>query len=414
MKKLLLLFLVSAFLVVTALSAEITFWKFTDTYADPTIQRFVDLWNEENPDKKVVFETFPWGDYTGTKLTTAFATGEGPDVFFISPGDFLRYVNTGIALPLSKYLTEDIIADFLPETIEAVTVGGEIYALPLEMEPVAIFYNKAAFEEKGISQPQDWAELKEAAAKLKTADRYGIIVEVAPGYYQNFTWYPFLWTAGGDVVDENWEKSAFESEGAIAALDLWGSFVKEGLAPSSLPAGANDIGMFGNGLADMIVCGFWGVKQLQTQFPEFDFGVFPIPPYEKGGESISVYGGWKMMLNAKGKNTDIAAEFARWLVAEQIDFPLDWCTVTNSKFSPRYSVLEAGNEFYNTPPNDVFLEILKTSKSEPTFTPEMVKAVSDAIQAVMFAGMDPKAAAKGASAAINAYLSRYTGGVPGK
>jgi multiple sugar transport system substrate-binding protein len=44
----------------------------------------------------------------------------------------------------------------------------------------------------------------------------------------------------------------------------------------------------------------------------------------------------------------------------------------------------------------------------------MVKAVSDAIQAVMFAGMDPKAAAKGASAAINAYLSRYTGGVPGK
>jgi multiple sugar transport system substrate-binding protein len=99
-------------------------------------------------------------------------------------------------------LTEDIIADFLPETIEAVTVGGEIYALPLEMEPVAIFYNKAAFEEKGISQPQDWAELKEAAAKLKTADRYGIIVEVAPGYYQNFTWYPFLWTAGGDVVDE--------------------------------------------------------------------------------------------------------------------------------------------------------------------------------------------------------------------
>jgi len=186
-KKFLLLFLVSALLVVTAVSAEITFWKFTDTYADATIQRFVDLWNEENPDKKVVFETFPWGDYTGTKLTTAFATGKGPDVFFISPGDFLRYVNAGIALPLSEYLTADIISDFLPETIEAVTVGGEIYALPLEMEPVALFYNKAAFEEKGIAQPQDWAELTEIAAKLKTPNRHGIIVEVAPGYYQNFT-----------------------------------------------------------------------------------------------------------------------------------------------------------------------------------------------------------------------------------
>ena len=24
----------------------------------------------------------------------------------------------------------------------------------------------------------------------------------APGYYQNFTWYPFMWQGGGDFVAE--------------------------------------------------------------------------------------------------------------------------------------------------------------------------------------------------------------------
>ncbi|MFO7882264.1 MAG: ABC transporter substrate-binding protein [Kosmotogaceae bacterium] len=414
MKKFLLFMVIFVLVTFSVNAAEITFWKFTDTFADSTIEEYIEIWNEKNPEKTVELETFPWGDYTGTKLSSAFSAGNGPDVFFISPGDFLRYVNTGIALPLNNYLTDEIIDDFLPETIKAVTVDGNIYALPLEMEPVAIFYNKEAFEEKNIKEPEDWSELIEVARKLKTEERHGIIVEVAPGYYQNFTWYPFLWSAGGDAVSSHWEKSVFDSEGAVAALDLWGKLIREELAPSSLPAGANDISMLGNRLADMIVCGFWGVKQLESEFPEFEFGVFPIPPKEKGGESISVYGGWKIMLNSRSDNPKIAAEFARWLVAEQIDFPLDWCTETNSKFSPRESVLEAGEDFYNTPPNDVFLDILDSARSEPTYTPEMVKSISDALQGVMFANMDPKTAANGASMQIDMFLKSYTGGVPGQ
>ena len=37
---------------------------------------------------------------------------------------------------------------------------------------------------------------------LPRADMAAQIIEVAPGPYQNFTWYPFLWSAGGEVVAE--------------------------------------------------------------------------------------------------------------------------------------------------------------------------------------------------------------------
>jgi multiple sugar transport system substrate-binding protein len=392
---------------------QVRFWKFTDTFADATIEKYIKLWNQSHPDIEVIFETFPWGDYTGTKLSSAFATGQGPDVFFISPGDLLRYVNAGLAQPLEKYLSTEEIKDFLPATIQSVKVSGHIFAIPLEMEPVAIFYNKKIFKDLGLQEPKIWSELLDTAHKLRKGEKYGIIVDVAPGYYQNFTWYPFIWSAGGDVISKDWKRALMTSQSGVSALKLWGDFIKEDVAPKTLPGSGPDITMLGNGIADMMVCGFWGVKPLQADFPKYDFGVFPIPPIDNKHKSISVYGGWRLMVNAKSKNVEEAVKFAKWMGVDQIDFPLEWCTVANSKFSPRKSVLKAGEKYYSTPPNDIFSKVLQTARSEPAFPPEIVKAVSDAIQGVMFGGLDAKVAAKQAETSITDFLKNYKGGIPG-
>ena len=42
----------------------------------------------------------------GTKLPTAFASGAGPDLFIISPGDFLRYYNGGVLLDLTPFMEQ--------------------------------------------------------------------------------------------------------------------------------------------------------------------------------------------------------------------------------------------------------------------------------------------------------------------
>ena len=39
-----------------------------------------------------------------------------------------------------------------------------------------------------------------------------MLFETNPGYYQNYTWYPFLWQAGGDFQNAD-GKSAFNSPG---------------------------------------------------------------------------------------------------------------------------------------------------------------------------------------------------------
>src|ERR1700693_3739509 len=50
----------------------------------------VTSWNATH-DVKVELQFVPVQDYLrGSKLQTAFASGQGPDIFIISPGDFLR------------------------------------------------------------------------------------------------------------------------------------------------------------------------------------------------------------------------------------------------------------------------------------------------------------------------------------
>ena len=53
----------------------------------------------------------------GTKLPTAFASGAGPDLFIISPGDFLRYYNGGVLLDLTPFMEQAAQDDFFPGVI---------------------------------------------------------------------------------------------------------------------------------------------------------------------------------------------------------------------------------------------------------------------------------------------------------
>src|SRR5687768_13965432 len=84
-----------------AQDAPLTFWQFYAPGGQVASQAewfetMVADWNGQN-DQQVELVFVPNSDYMdGTKLPTAFAAGEGPDLFIISPGDFLRYYNGGV------------------------------------------------------------------------------------------------------------------------------------------------------------------------------------------------------------------------------------------------------------------------------------------------------------------------------
>src|SRR5689334_5709305 len=249
---------------------EMSFWNFygPSDEGGPQSKWFVDVaeqWNANN-DVKVKLRYIPGKDYlNGTTLQTAFQSGEGPDIFLISPGDFLRYYNGGVLQDLSSALPAESKSDYLPGLLEARSVDGKVYGLPMEIEPLAMYYSEAAFTKAGLSEadlPKTWDQTLAVAEKLTGKDRYGVMFETAPGYYQNFTWYPFLWQGDGTAIKDG--KAAFDSPAAVQALKFWGDTIKTKVAPrKSLGTGGGDVlSNLGSGAAAMQQSGIWAVADM--------------------------------------------------------------------------------------------------------------------------------------------------------
>jgi multiple sugar transport system substrate-binding protein len=400
-------------------ASTLSFWQFyapdgpVKTQVDWFV-KMVDDWNAGH-ENKVSLEYIV--DYmNGTQLQTSFASGQGPDIFLISPGDFLRYYNGGVLHDLTPYITPEAQADFPEGVIANRKVDGKIYGVPMEVEPMAFYYSVKAFEDAGLNEndvPTTWDELLELGQRLTTPERYGLLFETTPGYYQNFTWYPFMWQGGGEFQTAD-GKSAFDSPAVVAALKLWQDAVNSGAAPRQVNAGGwGIVENLGAGYCAMQNCGIWGISAMDNNAPDVPYGIFKLP-IPTGGKYVTVGGGWAFVANAQGKNPQGAGEFIAWALAsmspDSIQRVVDWCTVAKSDMPPRNSALEQGAAAFNQGNLAVFSnEIHPGTRAEPRVPPEVYKIISDAIQATQLGGADPQATATAASQQLDAFLATYTG-----
>ena len=325
----------------------------------------------------------------GTKLPTAFASGAGPDLFIISPGDFLRYYNGGVLLELTPFMEQAARDDFIPSVIANRMVDGKIYGLPYEVEPMAMYYSVDAFAEIGLTEkdvPKTWDELLAIGKKLTNAKRFGVLFETSPGYYQNFTWYPFLWEGGGDFQTKD-GKSAFNSPATVQALKFWQDAVNMGVAPRKpLGGGGWDVvPNLASGYCAMQNVGIWAISQLHEGAPDFKYGIFklPTPP---GGKYITIGGGWAFVANARGWNPKAAGEFCAWALGSMKPDSIDAHRRLVHQGQERHAAAEPrrsrrGKAAFDSGFLKVFTDdIYPGARAEPRMPPPVYKAISDAIQ----------------------------------
>lgn len=404
---------------------EISFWNFYGPGGEQKSQNdwFIRLardWNATH-DTKVRLRYVPSKDYTtGPTLQTSFSAGDGPDVFLLSPGDFLRYYNGGALADLTPHLPPEVRADFLPQVMETRLVDDRIYGLPMEIEPLALYYGERAFERAHLSEgdlPRTWDQLLDLAERLTTPERFGLLQETTPGYYQNFTFYQSFWMAGGEVFARDQRSSAFDSPAAHEALRFWQRTVRTGAAPRrGLGSGGNDtISNLAEDYCAMQHCGVWAIAELAERAPDFRYGVIPMPTPD-GGRYSTALGSWAMVANAQSPNRELACEFVAWALGSTdqacIERMREWNTVAKTNLPPRHSVRAAADArgAYESGPMRVFAdEVMADSRAEPRYPPEIYRAISDALQSCQLDDGDPVEQADNAAQQINAFLDTYEG-----
>lgn len=342
------------------------------------------VWNKEHPETPVEVTIVPGNsdDYY-QKLSAAFATNNGPDMFCISNASSLKYVESNIAYDVTKWI-EPNKNDYLEAALNAVTFDGKMLAFPGNMDLMGIYCNNKMFKEASVEIPSTWGELIEAVNKLAKDDRYGIIVQTDDqSGYQLFEFYPFLWMCDGDVVSDE-GKAVIDSAAAKKAFSFYNELLNAKGTCKKVENSNTDITPFGTERTAMQICGSWAITALKEKYPEIDYTIIPYPVESDDMKQCGVIGGWQYMVSARGNNPEKSAEFLNWLWNSDTEIPIEAAT-KEGKFSPRTSVMEAAKEHYSTYPYNIFTEqILPVSRIEPSYPTEVVDAVGDALQDAVY------------------------------
>lgn len=162
----------------------------------------------------------------------------------------------------------------------------------------------------------------------------------------------------------------------------------------------------------MAMLGEWVADNFSENYPDFEFGVAKIPTPEKGMESVGAYGGWFSVVNAQTEHPQEAKEFAVWLFGKDKENAVELMMPPGTYLSPRKSVMDeiTETEYYSKEPHITYInDIWPNTRPEPAYPPEIVTAVTDALQEVMFGNSTAQEATDKAAETINAYSDSADG-----
>jgi len=383
-------------------------WSFHTAKEFEFWQWLGEQYTKEHPNVEIKVEFISSDDYfSGNRLLSAFASGHGPDIFFVSPASIRRFEAANILQPLTEHFTPQIRDDFYATALNSVTIDGQIYAVPIETELLGLYYNKDMFQNRGLQPPKTWDDMRNAARALKSSDVTGLTMETFKSIYQAFNWLPFLWQTGADLVDEESSKSGLGRPGADRMYAYFRSLVDEGLLNLHPSRPTTDIGILASGETAMQVSGTWNIRLLETIYADRNIGVVPLPVPDEGGQPLTIAGGWKIAVNHFSPQAEEAAKFVMWAFAEQPSIPLKWVSEVKFAYSPRKSVMEAGGELYQRGLRKVFTEkVFGTERQEPQNAPAINNVFTDSLQRLLY-GHTPTSdlvqdARRGIDTALNA------------
>ena len=234
-----------------------------DTNQEPGLKEILADFTEETG-IKTKLTVVKWDEYW-TMLEAGAQGGSLPDVFWMHSNESERYMSNDMLLDLTDKIAESdkIDPENYPEDIWGLyTYDDKYYAVPKDVDTIALWYNKTMFDEAGLAYPTadwTWDDVSEAAKKLTKDDgsQYGLAVRNdnnQAGYYN------LVYDNGGYIINEDKTKSGWDDPKTIEAMKTLEGWIKDGVMPSieTMSENGEDV-LFQSGKAAMVLQGSWMV-----------------------------------------------------------------------------------------------------------------------------------------------------------
>ena len=347
------------------------------------LRELITAYEQARPGVTVSFTGVPsQGDHIA-KLGTSFAGGRPPDVFLLNYRRLGPFVDRKVLAPvqLRELSTDDLYAP----PVEAFTYAGQLACLPQNVSSSVAYLNLDLFARAGVPLPDadwTWADLEAAARTFATQ---GI---AAVGYDAEIrTVAPFVWTAGGEVVDDTAAPTTMtlDTPQGRRALTYLSGLQQYGVDATSRAA-AEPADQFAAG--DLAV--FVDSRRAVPSFRKAEglsFDVRPLPRADAGRPSASLLASDAYCVSKASKVPGLAADFAEYAVGREGGTVL----ARSGRTVPSLKELASSPVFLDPAQeprsSQVFLDVVPTLRRLPNVGPqdEAEEAANDLL-AQYFAG----------------------------
>lgn len=284
------------------------------------LQQIMDEWSKESS-IKVNIDVVDWSKYW-SMVEEGAANGNLPDVFWMHSNVAQMYMENGALLDLSDRIANSDkieLKNYYQGVVNLYQHDGKQYAVPKDIDTIALWYNKTIFDEMGVEYPNDkwtWNDFAEAAARLTNEDHWGTAIrtnENQEGFYNT------IYSMGGYVISNDKKSSGFDDPNTIKAITLFTDMIAAGSCPDyDTVVDTNPGDLFKEGKTAMAINGSWmlaGYRDNEYIAKNCDIAVLPFT--NDPSDRVSIYNGLGWAAAADGKNADAAWSLIEFLGSKE-------------------------------------------------------------------------------------------------
>ncbi len=293
---------------------------------------------KQNPGSTFTWDTYASAAEEQTKLETAAAAREGPDIFEFGS----TVVPTGYASGAFEVITSSMWdelggkkAFFQPQLTMSGPSPDKLIAVPWSGNPYALVINKAMFQAAGISKPpRTWNEFVDMAKEMTTGTTFGTAMAPADGFDPWHKIWLFVTQMGGQLMDATGKKGLLDSDVSVEACAFWLDWMANFKIASRQDAtfkGADEIKAFAAGKVGMqVMTGPGGIPTYNqgAVAGQYEYTVGPTVPYgmssipAKGKPAQGFVSGQYLTIFKYSQNKDLALQLIKVMTSPDIQYQL--------------------------------------------------------------------------------------------
>lgn len=292
----------------------------------PVIKAFI----KEHKNFEIKYIKKPYQTYE-KELIDALASGRGPDIFMVHNTWLLKHGDKLSPAPQGLFSIKDYRNEFVDVVSYDFIYNNYIYAVPLYVDTLALFWNKDIFNSFGLPEPpKTWEDLVSIVPQLIRKDEMGNIVRaaVALGAAKNISRSTdilalLMMQNGTKMVDLERKEAVFDKAVEIDgkyfyagedALRFYTDFSNSSKSIYTWNSNMHfSVDAFSENKVAMMFNYSYQINNLLEKAPNLNFGVAPMLQLKNSKKSINYANYWGFAVSSQSKNSLESWQFLKFL-----------------------------------------------------------------------------------------------------